>query len=154
MALPATASVYRLGQDPELRFTPYGVAVGTVRAIASSRKKQDNGEWVDDKKSWVTLTFFNRLAENVVESLHQGDEVVAIGRLEVQEWEDKDGNKRITPAILVDSIGPSLAFATAKVVKAERAGGQSSERSRTSRSTGPQQDDPWATPAPSDDPPF
>lgn len=152
MALPAISGEFRLGADPDFRYAASGVAVCSLRAVASSRKKQDDGSWVDDKTTWVTLTAFKQMAENCAESLSKGDLVTVTGRLHVEEWEDKDGGKRITPKIILDSIGPALQFASAKVSKVAR-----SEPGRANgQSNG---GDPWTKPAANagaatDDPPF
>lgn len=152
--LPTIHGEFRMGTDPELRFTPSGVAVASFRAVASSRKEEPkgSGNWVDDKSAWVKVTAFQQLAENIAESLLKGMLVVIDGRLEIEEWEDRDGAKRQTPNILVNTIGPALKYATAKVSKVESQGAQqqSSSRQQTSRD-----DDPWAAPpAQNDEPPF
>ena len=64
MALPTVTGEFRVVEDPELRFSPNGVAVGTVRLVASSRKKNEQtDEWEDDKILWVTGTAFKQFAE-------------------------------------------------------------------------------------------
>jgi single-strand DNA-binding protein len=155
MALPPINGEFRLGTDPDLRYTPGGMAVCEARAVASSRKKNEQtGEWHDDKSAWVTLTAFKELAENMAESLNRGDLVVVLGRLEIAEWTDKDDNKRTTPKVLLDNIGPSLVRATAQVSKKDSSSGGGG--SRVQRTSGPVDNDPWATtPATSsDEPPF
>lgn len=147
MTLPLVSGEYRVGADPELRFSPSGVAVCNVRAVASSRKKMDNGDWVDDKTTWVTLTAFKELAQNIAESVAKGDLITATGRLHVENWESGD-KKGTSVSVLVDSIGPSLKYATAKVSKTERTGG-------SSNTTNSGDSDPWEAPATQDDaPPF
>ena len=66
--LPLVTLEGRLAADPELRFSTGGMAIGSLRMVASSRKKNpDTGEWVDDKTLWIDVTCFGRLAENVIE---------------------------------------------------------------------------------------
>jgi single-strand DNA-binding protein len=157
--LPTITGEFRVGADPDLRFTPAGKAVASIRAVASSRKKDEQtGEWSDDKTTWVTLTVWGKPAENLVESIGKGDLLTVIGKLHVEEWEDNEGNKRITPKILVDSIGPSVQFATAKVHKAERASGggsaQPADDPWATTSPPASQPDPWASSPATEDPPF
>jgi single-strand DNA-binding protein len=64
--------------------------------------------------------------------------VIVQGRLKQREWETKEGEKRTSYEIDVDEVGPSLKFATAKVVKTQRGSGGG----------GQQADDPWASSAP------
>jgi single-strand DNA-binding protein len=150
MALPRVHGVFRAAADPELRFTPSGMALCKVRAVASSRKEV-NGEWVDDKTCWVNLTTFKTTAENVAESIQKGMLIVVEGRLQTDDWEDKDGNKRTSIEIVCDSLAPDLSWATARVTKTERSGGGGSQSSNR----GAPAEDPWATPVGQDDePPF
>jgi single-strand DNA-binding protein len=159
--LPTLTGEMRVGTDPELRFTPAGMPICSFRAVASSRKKDEQtGEWADDKTSWVTVTTFQQMAENVAESIQKGDLIALIGRLEVQEWTDQENNKRITVNVIADAIGPALRWATAKVTQAQRSNGQSAppQQQQRSQQRPPQQQsrsggDPWATPQ-SEDPPF
>lgn len=120
MSLPTLTGVGRLVDDPELRFTPQGKAVAKVRLAFSSRKRNDAGEWVDADKYFVDGTVWEQLAENVAESLTKGVEVFVSGRLKQRQYEDNDGNKRTAYDLMVDAIGPTLRYATAKVTKATR----------------------------------
>jgi single-strand DNA-binding protein len=78
------------------------------------------------------------MAENLVETVTKGTEVIVTGRLQTRQWEDKEGNKRSTTELVIDSIGPNLSFATAKVTKANRENG--GQRAAA--------DDPWASATP------
>lgn len=150
MALPAVHGEFRVAADPDLRFAPSGIAICSIRAVASSRKKNESDEWVDDKTCWTSLTLFKEAAENAVESFQKGDLVVVSGRIEIQEWE-KDGHKNRAANILVDSIGHSVRFATSKATKAERRGGGGGGGQQ--RSSAPAED-PWAGAPQDDEPPF
>jgi single-strand DNA-binding protein len=105
-----------LGRDPELRFTQGGMAMVTMGVAVSRRwldKKTD--EW-QEKTSWIDVTVFGQLAENVAQSLKKGDRVMVKGRLEQDEWEDRDsGEKRSKLKMVADEIGASLKWATAQV---------------------------------------
>ncbi|BBG01587.1 MULTISPECIES: single-stranded DNA-binding protein [Pseudonocardia] len=126
MTLPNMSGVGRLVQDPEVRFSNSGVAVATVNLAFNSRKKDERGEWVDDRVFFVRGTAFKQLAEHVADSLTKGMEVVVSGRLVTDQWEDKQtGDKRSATALMIDSIGPSLSWATAAVTKASKDSGGS-----------------------------
>lgn len=162
MALPTFTGIGRLTADPELRFSASGVAVARIALAFNSRKRQDDGTWVDDKVFFIRATAFRQLAENAAETLHKGVEVAVSGRLETEQWEDRNsGEKRSAPALLLDGIGPNLAFATAKVAKTavgDSGGGQGGGRAGQSRAA-TDYDDPWgsappAAPSPTDEPPF
>lgn len=138
MSLPTMQGIARLIEDPELRFAASGTAVVKVRLAFNSRKKDANGEWVDSDSFFVDGTAFGQMAESVAESLVKGLEVVVSGRLRTERWETKQGEKRSGVALLVDSIGPSLRSATARVEKASRggAGGQGQQQGGGARSGG------------------
>lgn len=143
--LPTISGVGRLTQDPELRFAPSGVAVLTVNLAFNSRKlNRQTNEWEDSDVFFVRATAFKQLAENAAESLVKGTEVHVSGRLKTEQWNDKQsGEKRSATALLLDSIGPNLSYATASVRKA----GRSSEGSHGGSGSGggAPMDDPWGS---------
>jgi single-strand DNA-binding protein len=149
--LPQVVGEFRIGTSPNLRFAPSGTAVCSIRAVASSRRKNEqSGEWEDDKTTWVELVGFRRLAENMAESFDKGDLVTVMGKLQVEDWEDNEGHKRTSVRVMVDNIGMSVAFNAARSVKADRGG-----QSQSQTSGGQEQQDPWGTPSTgSDEPPF
>lgn len=156
MSLPTLSGVGRLTDDVTLRWTASGKAVATIPLAFNSRKRDpQTSEWVDGDVFFVRGTAFNALAEHAMDSLRKGDEVVVSGRVKTERWQDKQtGENRSATSLLVDSIGPSLAWATAAPQKVERSGGQYSDGSRV-RPTGPVVaangvDDPWGT-TPTDD---
>lgn len=138
MSLPTITGVARLTDDPELRYSPSGVAVCKVRLAFNSRKRDENGQWVDGDTFFVDGSVFRQEAENVAESLTRGLEVVVTGRLKTRRYETKDGDKRSVVELMVDGIGPTLKFATASVKKLSRA-------SSGSAPSGGAADDPWTT---------
>ena len=109
-----------LVEDPELRFTASGVAMAKVR-FAVNRRYQRNGEWQEDT-SFFGGTLWRDAAENAAESLQKGMRVIVNGRLEQQQWETKEGEKRSTVEVAIDEIGPSLRWATATVTRSPRSG--------------------------------
>jgi single-strand DNA-binding protein len=157
--LPTMSGVGRLTQHPSLRFSPSGMAVCELNLAFNDRKRDEAGNWVDGDVFFVRGVAFKQLAENAGECLEKGMEVVVSGRLKTEQWNDKNtGEKRSAVSLLLSSIGPNLAFATAKVDKATRSG-DSGGGFRPSSSA--PADDPWgAAPAPSggpnqdDEPPF
>jgi len=156
-----------LTNDPELRFTPSGAAVASF-TVASTPRMLDKAtnEWKDGDALFLRCSVWRQAAENVAESLQRGARVVVTGRLKQRSFETKEGEKRTVVELDVDEVGPSLKYATAKVTKASRGGGNgysSGSGSPQSASSGGSSgsDDPWAS-APaggggggwSDEPPF
>ncbi|MEU8682931.1 single-stranded DNA-binding protein [Streptomyces sp. NPDC048611] len=148
MSLPALSGTARLIDDPELRYGASGSAVVKVRLAFNSRKKGQNGQWVDDATFFVNGKAFGQAAENIAESLQRGMEVVVSGRMKTESWETKAGEKRSETALLVDSIGPSLRNATAQVSKAGGSGQGRQQVQEARRAQGAvSADDPWASSA-------
>ncbi len=118
--------VGNLTDDPELRFTPGGVAVANFRLAVTPRIREGEG-WKDGDTSFFRITAWRQLAENVTESLGKGHRAVVIGRLKTRTWETPEGDKRSAVEIDADEVAPSLKWATAKpqrTGKAAASGGQ------------------------------
>lgn len=111
-----------LVEDPELRFTPSGVAMAKIRLAVNRRWRDQSGEW-QENTSFFTGTVWREQAESAAESLQKGARVIVTGRLEQRSWETEEGDKRSVVEIQVDEIGPSLRWATATVHKTQRGGG-------------------------------
>ena len=87
--------VGNLGRDPELRYTPQGDAVCSFSMATNERKKDKSGEF-QDVTTWFKVTLWRRLAENASKYLSKGSPVYIEGRLQVEEWTDRDNNNRFT----------------------------------------------------------
>ena len=114
-----------LTNDPELRFTPSGSAVAnfTVASTPRTFDRQTN-EWKDGETLFLRASIWREAAENVAESLTKGMRVIVSGRLKSRSYETKEGEKRTVIELEVDEIGPSLRYASAKVNRTQRSGGQ------------------------------
>lgn len=84
-----------LGKDPELRYTPQGDAVCDFSVAVNDRKRDKSGEF-QDVTTWFRVTLWRKLAENASKYLTKGKQVYIEGRLNVEEWQDRDGNNRYT----------------------------------------------------------
>lgn len=87
--------VGNLGKDPELRYTPQGIAVCNLSVATTERKKDKSGE-LHDVTNWFRVTLWRQQAENAAKYLAKGRQVYIEGRLSVEEWTDRDGNNRYT----------------------------------------------------------
>ncbi len=142
-----------LTADPELRFTPSGAAVAnfTVASTPRTFDRQAN-EWKDGDTLFMRCSLWREAAENVAESLTKGTRVIVQGRLVQRSYETREGEKRTVVELQVDEIGPSLAYATAKVTRSQRAGAGGGRQRPAARGG-----DAWSTPGGSslsDEPPF
>ena len=91
-----------LTADPELRSTPSGTSVCSLRIACNTRRK-DGEEWVD-KPNYFNVTVWGGQGENVARYLSKGRPVAVDGRLEWREWEAQDGSKRQAVDIIADSV--------------------------------------------------
>jgi len=93
-----------LTRDPELRSTPSGMSVCSLRVACNTRRKDGaSGEWVD-KPNYFDVTIWGRQGENAAQYLSKGRPVAIDGRLEWREFQDKDGNKRQAIDIIADNV--------------------------------------------------
>ncbi|PKQ27264.1 MAG: single-stranded DNA-binding protein [Actinobacteria bacterium HGW-Actinobacteria-4] len=152
--------VGNLTGDPELRFIQSGAAVVnfTVASTPRTFDRQSN-EWKDGDTLFMRCSLWREAAENVAESLTKGMRVIVQGRLVSRSWE-ANGEKRTVMEVQVDEVGPSLRYATAKVTRTQRSGGQGSGGGFSgggggaSVPAGGSDNDPWASAPASDEPPF
>ena len=133
-----------LGQDPELKFTAAGKAVVSLSVVTSKSVKTDSG-WENSEETWWRVTAWEKLAENIVESLKKGDPVIVVGRSFMDSFTDKAGAERQSLKVNAYNIGLDLKRRSVTVNRIVR---------DSSPATAPDADDPWATPAQDDAPPF
>jgi single-strand DNA-binding protein len=112
--------VGNLTREPELRYTAGGKGV-TSFGMAVSHRYQVNGEW-QEKTSFFNVTAWDQLGENAAATLSKGSRVIVNGRLEIREYEARDGGKRTSVDVIADEIGPSLRWARATIEKVTRSG--------------------------------
>lgn len=116
----------RIGGIPELKFGQSGKAVATFSVVTDRRQlNRQTNEWESTGTTWWRCVAFGELAENLCETFaDKGAAVIVFGRVEEETWNDKQsGQKRSAMKVVVEEIGPSLKYATAKVTKAQRSGG-------------------------------
>jgi single-strand DNA-binding protein len=93
-----------LTRDPELRNTPGGTPVCSLRVACNTRRKDQSGEWVD-KPNYFDVTVWGAQGENCATYLQKGRPVAIDGRLQWREWEATDGSgKRSAVDIVADTV--------------------------------------------------
>ncbi|MDH4227252.1 MAG: single-stranded DNA-binding protein [Deltaproteobacteria bacterium] len=95
--------VGNLGQDPEIRYTPSGLAVANFSLATSESFKGKDGQR-ETKTEWHKIVAFGKLAEICGEYLNKGKQIYIEGRIQTRQWEDKDGNKRYTTEIVANQM--------------------------------------------------
>ena len=99
-----------LTDDPELRFTPNGVAVANFR-LAVDQRVWDTDGWKDGESSYFRVSVWRDQAEHVSRSLHKGARCVVVGRLKSRSWETPEGQRRSAVEVDAEEVGMSLRFA-------------------------------------------
>lgn len=83
-----------LGKDPELRYTPQGMAVCNFSIATTEKRKEPRSGETQDITTWFKVTLWGKLAELANQYLSKGKQVYIEGRLRQEEYTDRDGVKR------------------------------------------------------------
>jgi len=93
-----------LGKDPEVKYTPSGMAVAKFSLATNDRFKDKEGNW-QDRTEWHNLVAFQRTAEIAGEYLKKGRTVYIEGKLQTSSWDDKEtGAKKYKTEIIVNEL--------------------------------------------------
>lgn len=93
----------RLGQDPELKYTPGGAAVCNF-SVATTEAWTDKQGQKQEKTEWHRIVVWGKLAELCNQYLAKGRQAFVEGRLQTRSWDDKDGTKRYTTEIMASTV--------------------------------------------------
>lgn len=88
--------------EPKLTYTQSGTALATFAVFTKRKVKDEQVSTAHNVKAW------GELAENLCNAIAKGDRVLVTGRLEVEEYNDKDGNARKSVVLVADEAGVSL----------------------------------------------
>ena len=94
--------VGNLGKDPEMRYTPNGVAVCSFpMATSETYKDRNTGERVTQTE-WHNIVIWRGMAETAEKYLRKGSQVYIEGKIKTRSWEDQQGQKRYTTEVVAD----------------------------------------------------
>ena len=92
----------RLTRDPELRRTGSGIAVASFSvAVERDFGNRDGGERETD---FIDCVAWRQTGEFVSKYFTKGSMIVVSGRLQIRNWNDKDGNKRRSAEVVADNV--------------------------------------------------
>lgn len=128
-----------LTDDPELRFTQGGHAVCTIR-LASNRRYEVDGQQREET-TYLNVVAWRELADNIAETFSKGDRAIAIGKLKVRSYENKDGQTVWVTEIEADEVAPSLRWAKASIERNTRGSDSGSSGSSGASAPPPSDDD-------------
>jgi single-strand DNA-binding protein len=92
-----------LGFNPEVRNTPQGMSVCTIKIATTENYKDKNGEW-QEITDWHNIVLWNRLADIAKEYLKKGSKVYVEGKLRTRSYEDKDGVTKYVTEIIASNM--------------------------------------------------
>lgn len=105
--MPSFNSVSLMGnvtRDPELRYTPKGIAVCRVSLAINRRYKLESGE-ERDEVTYVECDSFSRHAELLAKYVRKGSPLFLHGRLKLDQWADKTtGEKKTRLGVVVETF--------------------------------------------------
>lgn len=95
--------VGNLGRDAELRYTPGGDAVLNF-SLATTEVWNDKQGQRQEHTQWFRVDFWGRRGERIQEYMKRGQRVYVDGRLRLRDYEDRDGNKRISVDVRANDV--------------------------------------------------
>ncbi len=94
----------RLGNDPEVRYTPSGSPVAKFSVATSEEWKDKNTGEKKERTEWHRITAWGKLGEICGEYLSKGRQVYVEGRLQTSSYDDKEGVKRYSTEIVASDV--------------------------------------------------
>lgn len=103
MSVNKVILVGRLGRDPETRYTGGGQAVANFSVATDETYKDKNGER-QKRTEWHKITVWGKQAEIAQQYLKKGSLVFIEGRIQSREWQDKEGQKKVSFDIVASNF--------------------------------------------------
>lgn len=92
-----------LTRDVEMRALPSGMSVASFGLAVNERFKDREGNW-QERANFIDCEMFGARAEAFAKYLGKGSPAFLEGRLRLDQWEDRDGNKRSKLKVVVDNF--------------------------------------------------
>ena len=103
MSVNKVILVGRLGQNPEIRYTPSGAAVANF-SVATNEVWNDKSGQKQERTEWHKIVVWGKIAEVCGKYLTKGKQVYLEGRLQTRQWQDKDSQTRYTTEVIAQSV--------------------------------------------------
>lgn len=103
MSVNKVIIIGNLGRDPELRYTPSGVAVCNFPVATTERYKDRDGN-KQEKTEWHRIVMWQQLAEIAGEYLQKGRQVYLEGKLQTRKYHDQDGKDCYATEIVAEKM--------------------------------------------------
>src|SRR5436309_15365063 len=92
-----------LGRDPEMSYTPNGVAVTKFSLAVSRVTKSPTGERQEETQ-WFNIVAWRQLAETCNTYLRKGNKVYIEGRLQTRKYTDRNGVERMAIEVIANEM--------------------------------------------------
>ena len=93
-----------LTRDPELRYTPKGMAIAKIGLAVNRNWTNEAGE-KKEEVTFVDVDAFGRQAETLAQYMKKGSPLLVEGRLKLDQWDDKQtGQKRSKLGVIVEGF--------------------------------------------------
>src|SRR5690348_16780506 len=93
-----------LTRDPELRYTPKGMAIAKIGLAINRSWKSESGE-MKEEVTFVDVDAFGRQAETIGQYFKKGRPILIEGRLKLDQWDDKQtGQKRSRLGVVLEGF--------------------------------------------------
>src|SRR2546423_1952161 len=103
MSVNKVILVGRLGQNPEVRYTPSGAAVANF-SVATNESWVDKQGQKQERTEWHRVVVWGKLAELCGQYLTKGRQAYVEGRLQTRQWQDKDGQTKYTTEVQAQTV--------------------------------------------------
>ena len=103
MSLNRVFLMGNLGADPELRSTPNGTQICTLKLATNERRKGPDGNPIDHTE-WHNVVTFAKTAENCAQYLSKGRPVFVEGRIQTRKYQDSDGKDKYWTEIIASNV--------------------------------------------------
>lgn len=103
MSVNKVILIGRLGQNPEIRFTPSGAAVANF-SVATNETWLDKSGQKQERTEWHRVVVWGKLAELCGQYLSKGRQAYVEGRLQTRQWQDKDGQTKYTTEVQAQTV--------------------------------------------------
>lgn len=103
MSVNKVILIGRLGQNPEVRYTPSGAAVANF-SVATNENWTDKSGQKQERTEWHKVVVWGKLAELCSQYLTKGRQVYLEGRLQTRQWQDKDGQTKYTTEVQAQTV--------------------------------------------------
>lgn len=125
-----------LGKDPELRYTPDGLAILSF-SIATTEYFNDKSGSKTERTTWHNITVFGKMGQSIANYLTKGKQVFIEGKIRNSSYDDKEGIKRYK----TDIVASNIVLLGAKGSSGDNDGAQRKNTENDYNPAGKQEDD-------------